>query len=195
MSNTYEGWSNEETFMVASIIDNDQNYFKKVIREVTSILAARCDKVNDTVDPAKFVEDFLDGIVFSGFESRFKAQAKHNPERALMWTVTHEAMTVLRNRVNIQELAEHYTVKVIENLLEYTEIACGNASVLPENNYLIAQLMDKYMNLKDKTIIDLQVRNSDDNTVKDPLLDIVNSVDRTVSTHDPKSQSIDENDL
>ena len=187
MSNTYEGWSNEETFMVASIIDNDHDYLKKVIREVTKILAEVSEQqMENAVDPANVVKDFLDGVMFSGFEARFKAQAKHNPERDLMWAVAHETMNTLRSRVNFEELAEHYMVKVIENLLEYTEIVCGNASELPKNNYLIAQLMDKYMKPKAESY---------DNTVKDPLLDIVNSVDRTVSIHDAETQSIDENDL
>lgn len=152
MSNTYEGWSNEETFMVASIIDNDQNFLKKIIREVTKILAeVSKQQTENAVDPANVVKEFLDCVMFSGFESKFKAQAKHNPERALMWAVAFESMNTLRNRVNFEELAEHYMVKTVEDLLEYTEIACGNASVLPENNYRIAELVDKYMKPKPKT--------------------------------------------
>lgn len=152
MSNTYEGWSNEETFMVASIIDNDQNFLKKIIREVTKILAEVSEQqMENAVDPANVVKEFLDSVIFSGFESKFKAQAKYNPERALMWAVAFESMNTLRNRVNFEELAQHYMVKTVEDLLEYTEIACGNASVLPENNYRIAQLVDKYMKPKPKT--------------------------------------------
>ena len=47
MSSTYEGWSNIETFMVASIIDNDRAFLKYFMEAVERYLNGMEDQIPD----------------------------------------------------------------------------------------------------------------------------------------------------
>jgi len=124
----YEGWSNRETFMVASIIDNDRAFLDIVISTVASYIVNSMEAQ---------LPSRLAYIALSEHTAR-KQNAEAEAQDYLLVTLRlrselhHLILKAFFDEVDWDELAEHYKTKYVENLVNdkdvLTEIAKGKES-------------------------------------------------------------------
>lgn len=114
----YEGWNNIETFMVASLIDNDRAFLKYVMEAVEQYMVNGMeDQIPDKlarmvtkvlVIPLENIEREVNEPFFLSL--RFKA------------TIEVTVLQAFYEEVVWDELAEHYKAKYVENLINDKEL-------------------------------------------------------------------------
>lgn len=106
----YEGWNNRETFMVASLIDNDREYLKLVL-------------------------DAVERYMVNGMESQIperiafivtQQQTPHTHFNGTQYQLRRELYNLIQDaffeEVDWDELAEQYKAKYVENLINDKEL-------------------------------------------------------------------------
>lgn len=114
----YEGWSNRETFMVASIIDNDRAFLKYILGAVERYMVNGMEgQIPDKlalmttrvlIVPLEKREREIEDV--SLVRIRFKA------------VVETTILQAFFEEVDWNELAEHYKAKYVENLINDKEL-------------------------------------------------------------------------
>lgn len=114
----YEGWSNRETFMVASLIDNDSIFLDHIMATVASYIV-------NNMEPQ--LPSRLAFIVLSEHTAR-KQNAEAEAKDCLLVMIRlrselhHLILETFFDQVDWDELAEHYKTKYVENLINDKEI-------------------------------------------------------------------------
>lgn len=117
----YEGWTNIETFMVASIIDNDPKFFELIMDNVESYMAQSIEhqleerlQVLIRIDRAT-LRMTIPGSASNLDNSPFvRSQLKTELRNAIF--------TAFFDAVDWDELTEHYKTKYVENLVNDKEL-------------------------------------------------------------------------
>jgi predicted nucleotidyltransferase len=163
MSNTYEGWSNIETFMVASIIDNDRAFLDFILSEVSNYI------VNNMEHELPSRLKYVTRANVKGRVPNAELEAKDYllVMLRLRSELHHVVLKAFFEEVDWDELAEHYKAKYVENLINdkdvLDEIAKGKESKYhsePDLNPMIP--------------IESKILNP---AFKDPIMDIMQSID------------------
>lgn len=124
----YEGWSNRETFMVASIIDNDRSFLDFIMSEVATYIVSHQE--HELPIRLKVVTKIYSAI------RKPNAEAEAKDYMLAMLRLRSELHSLILetffDQVDWDELAEHYKTKYVENLVNdkdvLTEIAKGKES-------------------------------------------------------------------
>lgn len=115
----YEGWSNQETFMVASIIDNDR-MFLKLIMDTVQIYIVQ--------DQEHFLEDKLQNIcgILLSITHDYGVEREQRDyllvQLRLKATLRKLVLEAFLSEVSWSELVEHYKTKYVENLINDKDI-------------------------------------------------------------------------
>jgi hypothetical protein len=135
----YEGWNNRETFMVASLIDNDREYLKLVL-------------------------DAVERYMVNGMEAQIperiafivtQQQTPHTHFNGTQYKLRKELYNLIQDaffeEVVWDELAEHYKAKYVENLINdkdvLDEIAKGKDSKYHSEPNLNPDIKDPIMDI------------------------------------------------
>lgn len=114
----YEGWSNQETFMVASIIDNDRVFLDYILSVVGSYIVQNIE--------AHLPSRLAHTIVSHHSKRKEDARAEANDYLLIMLRLRSELQHLILeaffDRVDWDELTEHYKARYVENLINDKEL-------------------------------------------------------------------------
>lgn len=143
----YEDWNNRETFMVASIIDNDRAFLKYIMEEVERYM------VNGMEGK---IPDKLAMMVIRIVTIPVELRERENKDFLLVRirfkaTILATILQAFYEEVDWNELAEHYKAKYVENLINdkdvLDEIAKGKDSKYHSEPNLNPEFKDPIMDI------------------------------------------------
>lgn len=170
---TYEGWSNQETFMVASMIDNDEMFLKLVLDTVQNYIAqGREPQLKDKL------YNICNEMI--GMPPRYGVKREQRDFQLIRLRLKHTlrklVLEAFFDAVDWSELVEHYKTKYVESLVHDKDVLeqidkdklSNSSSLLPEikrKTLLIPELEEIFFPENEK--------------VNDPILDILDSIPDT----------------
>lgn len=115
---SYEGWSNRETFMVASLIDNDQAFLKYILGAVERYMINNME----SHIPNKLAMMVTANIVVPLEKREREAEDLLLVRVRLKAELRALVLQAFYDEVDWDELAEHYKTKYVENLVNDKEL-------------------------------------------------------------------------